>query len=64
MRELKKTMCPLYPDLTCPQGDKAGKACEVRVNGDFDPVLYFRDQLVVHCAINQQAEKPVIHSEK
>ena len=57
MKETKQAMCPLFPDLVCPQGMKASQKCSVRVNGEFDPVLYFRDDLVMHCAIYQNQQK-------
>ena len=59
----KKTMCPLFPEMICPQGKKASEACEVRVNGDFDPVLYFRDELVMHCAIYRKEQASLTLSE-
>ena len=48
----KQPMCPLFPDNACPQGKKASNACKIRINGDFDPVAYFKDLLVMNCAIN------------
>ena len=57
MSEAKQAMCPLFPDLPCPQGMEASQECSVRVNGEFDPVLYFRDDLVLHCAIYQNQQK-------
>ena len=53
MSNENKAMCPLFPDIECPQGAKASEQCRVRVNGEFDPVLYFRDELIMHCAIYQ-----------
>ena len=51
-------MCPVFPDLVCPQGEKMSKACAVRFSGSYDPMIYFRDQLMLHCAIYQsQVEK-------
>ena len=40
MNKQKQAMCPLFPDVPCPQGEEASEECRVRVNGDFDPVLY------------------------
>ena len=57
MSETNQAMCPLFPDLPCPQGIEASQECSVRVNGEFDPVLYFRDDLVMHCAIYQNHYK-------
>lgn len=56
MNKEKKAMCPLFPEMACPQGKEASQECEVRVNGDFDPVLYFRDELVMHCAIYRKEQ--------
>ena len=56
MTKTNRQMCPLFPDKPCPQGETARKQCEIRVNGDFDPVLYFRDELVLHCALHQAHE--------
>jgi hypothetical protein len=55
----KWQICPLFPERKCPQGTLASNACQVRINGDFDPMAYFKDLLVMHCAI--YAEK---HAEK
>jgi len=46
-----KQICPLFPERKCPQGTLASNACQVRINGDFDPVAYFKDLLVMYCAI-------------
>ena len=56
MPKITRQMCPLFPDQPCPQGEEARKQCEIRINGDFDPVLYFRDELVLHCALRQAYE--------
>ncbi len=53
MNDEKFQYCPLFPDVICPRGMEAVKACEVRVNGNFDPVMYFKDQLVLHCALHR-----------
>ena len=60
MDENQVHYCPLFPDLICPRGKDAAVQCEVRVNGNFDPVSYFKDYLVMHCAIfrsQQETEK-------
>jgi hypothetical protein len=44
--------CPLFPGNECPRGKKESEACRVRINGDFDPLLYFKDLLLLHCALN------------
>ncbi len=64
MSKKNQAKCPLFPDVVCPQGEEASEACQVRVNGEFDPVLYFRDELVIHCAIAQSQPKPTIALEK
>ena len=64
MSEKKQAMCPLFPDLACPQGERASEECHVRVNGEFDPVLYFRDELVIHWAIARSQSKPTAALEK
>jgi hypothetical protein len=51
MSRRKQQRCPLFPENICPQGEKASKACTVRINGDFDPIAQFKDLLVMHCAI-------------
>ena len=57
MSSAKKQMCPMFPDINCPQGEEMSEACSVRINGDFDPMSDFRDYLLVHCAIYQSREK-------
>jgi hypothetical protein len=56
MSESKKHLCPVFPDMICPQGQEMSNACTVRINGDFDPMADFRDHLLLHCAIFQSAE--------
>jgi hypothetical protein len=57
MRASNQQKCPLFPDMSCPRGPEASKACSLRVNGDFDPILYFKDHLVLHCAIHRNQER-------
>jgi hypothetical protein len=60
MSDTKKHPCPVFPDMICPQGQAMSEACSVRINGNFDPMVDFRDHLLLHCAIhqnNQQAKK-------
>jgi len=59
MTDEKNAICPLFPEMICPQGAHASEECRVRVNGEFDPVQYFRDELVMHCAIYQNKQKTV-----
>ena len=51
MKSKKQAMCPLFPDVVCPQGQEAADACQVRQNGDYDPVNDFRDYLYMNCAV-------------
>jgi hypothetical protein len=57
MEDKSENRCPLFPDLLCPRGEEASHACSVRVNGDFDPVLYFKDQLLLHCALHRNQQR-------
>ena len=57
MSEEKKHICPVFPEMICPQGKKMSEACTVRINGDFDPMIDFRDHLLLHCAIFQNEEQ-------
>jgi hypothetical protein len=59
MSDKKKHLCPVFPDMHCPQGQEMIKECTVRINGNFDPMVDFRDHLLLHCAIhqNEQAKK-------
>lgn len=64
MKEKPEHPCALFPDMQCPRGEEASHSCSVRVNGDFDPVLYFRDQLLLHCAIHRNQQRVVNNNEK
>ncbi len=57
MSENKKYLCPVFPDMLCPQGKELSKACMVRINGDFDPMADFRDHLLLHCALYQNEQQ-------
>lgn len=57
MSEETVQYCPLFPGVICPRGAEAAEACEVRVNGNFDPVLYFKDHLVLHCALHRSQQE-------
>lgn len=48
-----QAMCPLYPDMPCPRGDESAQSCQVRAEGDFDPMLDFRDYLLLNCALHR-----------
>jgi len=56
MSKKKIQMCPVFPDIPCPGGEEASFRCAIRINGQFDPMLYFRDQLILHCALHQSQE--------
>ena len=56
MSENKKHICPVFPDMLCPQGEEMSRACTVRINGDFDPMADFRDHLLLHCALFQNEQ--------
>jgi protein-arginine kinase len=49
----KKAQCPVFPEMECPQGEHESQACTVRINGNFDPMVDFRDHLLLHCALYQ-----------
>jgi hypothetical protein len=57
MKEQEVQYCPLFPDLICPRGPEAARECTVRVNGNFDPVMYFKDHLVMHCALHRSQQE-------
>jgi hypothetical protein len=59
-----KHKCPLFTDMVCPKGQAASQACSVRVNGDFDPMQYFKDRLIVNCAIHRNQKRLANESEK
>jgi hypothetical protein len=63
MPSKKLQMCPLFPDRVCPKGKKASTACSVRINGDFDTVAYFKDLLLMHCAIHVQQKSNTVSPE-
>ena len=51
MSETKKHLCPVFPEMICPQGHEMSEACTV------DPMADFRDHLLLHCAIYQNGQK-------
>ena len=57
MSEDRKHICPVFPEMICPQGGKISEACTVRINGEFDPMADFRDHLLLHCALFQNEEQ-------
>jgi hypothetical protein len=62
MIKKQKAICPLFSDVECPQGDNAAEACQVRLNGDYDPVAAGKDYLFMNCAI-QRANEQKNHNE-
>ena len=57
MSPKKDPQCPVFPDMVCPQGQEMSYKCSVRINGEYDPMLYFRDHLMLHCAIYQNQQQ-------
>jgi hypothetical protein len=57
MSEGKKHICPVFPEMKCPQGSEMSDACMVRINGYFDPMADFRDLLLLHCALFQNEKQ-------
>ena len=53
----QQPMCPLFDDVVCPQGEDAVEACQVRVNGDYDPMNDFKDYIFMNCAIRRAREQ-------
>jgi len=53
MSKNKTHICPVFPEMICPQGEEMSEACSVRMNGNFDPIADFRDHLLLHCALYQ-----------
>jgi len=66
MQDKASAMCPVFPDLVCPQGEEMQAACTVRISGNYDPLLFFRDHLLLHCALyqNQKQEENLKRKEK
>ena len=56
MSKSKQAMCPLFPDIPCPQGHDSADACKVRVEGELDPLENFRDYLFMNCALQRAKE--------
>ncbi len=54
--------CPVY-DMACPGGHGAAAECQLRFDGDYNPLTTLRDAEIEHCAIyrmEQQAARPEI----
>ena len=56
MPKKKEDMCPLFPDVPCPQGKNIADACKVRMDSGYDPVTDFKDYLFMNCAIHRAHE--------
>jgi hypothetical protein len=56
MQNSNQVMCPLFPDMPCPQGNESADACKVRLRGDYNPLSDFKDYLIMNCAIQQAKE--------
>jgi len=57
MTQKKEAMCPLFPDVVCPQGDDAASACDVRLHADYDPMMDYKDYAFMNCAIRRAKEQ-------
>ncbi len=57
MQKKEQAMCPLFPDVVCPQGDEAAEACDVRMHADYDPMTDFRDYAFMNCAVRRAREQ-------
>ncbi|HID38743.1 MAG TPA: hypothetical protein EYP36_04420 [Calditrichaeota bacterium] len=57
MTQKKEAMCPLFPDVVCPQGDEAANACDVRMHTDYDPMMDYKDYAFMDCAIRRAREQ-------
>ena len=56
MSKSKQAMCPLFPDMPCPQGYDSAEACKVRMDSDFNPLSHFKDYLFMNCALQRARE--------
>lgn len=57
MPDKKEAMCPLFEDVVCPQGKDAADSCQVRMDGDYDPMNDLRDYLFMNCAVRRAREQ-------
>jgi len=48
--------CPVY-DIECPAGIEAANSCEMRFEGDYNPLTTFRDADIEHCAIYRKEQQ-------
>lgn len=56
MPKSKKAMCPLFPDIPCPQGHDSAESCKVRMEGNYNPLSDFKDYLFMNCAMQRARE--------
>lgn len=63
MSKSNKAMCPLFPDMPCPQGHESAKSCQVRLDNNFNPLSDYKDYLFLNCAL-QRAKENEIKNEK
>jgi hypothetical protein len=49
-------ICP-FLHLPCPRGHEAASECFMRYQGDFDPMLSFRDFSILECATARTARR-------
>ena len=54
--------CPVY-DIECPGGSEAAADCEMRFEGDYNPLTSFRDADIEHCAIYRREQQEQVESE-
>jgi len=52
----QENYCPVY-DIECPAGPEAAEACELRFQGDYNPLASFRDADIEHCAIYRKEQQ-------
>lgn len=57
MSKKQQPMCPLFEDVVCPQGQDAVDSCQVRLDGDFDPMSAYKDYVFMNCAIRRAREQ-------
>jgi len=57
MIKKQQPMCPLFEDVICPQGAEAVDSCQVRLDGDYDPMNDYKDYVFMNCAIRRAREQ-------
>ncbi len=51
------SMCPLFPDMPCPQGKDKSESCKVRMNAGYDPMTSYKDYVFMNCAVRRAGEE-------